>query len=77
MKKLLFSLMILVLFISCGTKNAADNNAKTSGEIEKIQKKLLQNYALLAYNIAVPKKEGGLGASLTYVVGEYNRPQKI
>ena len=36
MKKLLFSLMILVLFISCGTKNAADNNAKTSGEIEKI-----------------------------------------
>ena len=39
MKKLLFSLMILVLFISCGTKDAADNNAKTSGEIEKIQKR--------------------------------------
>ena len=40
MKKLLFlSLMVLVLFVSCGNKNTADNNAKTSGEIEKIQKR--------------------------------------
>ena len=40
MKKLLFlSLMVLVLFVSCGNKNTDDNNAKTSGEIEKIQKR--------------------------------------
>ena len=40
MKKLLFlSLMVLVLFVSCRNKNTADNNAKTSGEIEKIQKR--------------------------------------
>ena len=40
MKKLLFlSLMVLVLFVSCGNKNAADDNAKTSGEIEKIKKR--------------------------------------
>ncbi|MCP1225548.1 transporter substrate-binding domain-containing protein [Sebaldella sp. S0638] len=40
MKKLLFlSLMVLVLFVSCGNKNAADDSAKTSGEIEKIKKR--------------------------------------
>ena len=40
MKKLLFlSLMVLVLFVSCRNKSTADNNAKTSGEIEKIQKR--------------------------------------
>ena len=40
MKKLLFlSLMVLVLFVSCGNKNTADDNAKTSGEIEKIKKR--------------------------------------
>ena len=31
--------MVLVLFVSCGGKNTADDNAKTTGEIEKIKKR--------------------------------------
>lgn len=40
MKKILFlSLIVLVLFISCQNKEKNDDNAKTTGEIEKIQKR--------------------------------------
>ena len=40
MKKILFlSLIVLVLFISCQNKEKNEDNAKTTGEIEKIQKR--------------------------------------